>query len=212
MARRFAFAAFICTLAGGACAQSQSRPVDFAEVSREYRGRDYPSVHEAWTRRAKLVNVDVGTVIEAWATYKSWDFRQAYVAYYSEIYSLSDSERAALLQSQLEASRAGYEFHLIVQTTSDRWNDLDRRTSPWRITLLDGAGADLSPTSINVAKLPELYESQFFPDRTEFSRTYVVTFTRPAGESEGFVGAASGRLQLRIASPMGSVEMTWEAK
>jgi hypothetical protein len=198
-------------MAGGACAQSQNRPVDFAEVNREYRGRDYPSVHDAWTRHAKLVRV-VGTVIEAWATYKSWDFRQAYVAYYSEIYSLSDADRAALLQSQLEASRASYEFHLIVQTTSDRWNDLDRRTSPWRITLLDGTGAELAPTSITVAKLPELYESQFFPDRTEFSRTYVVTFARPVGQAEGFVGPASGRLQLRIVSPMGSVEMSWEAQ
>jgi hypothetical protein len=211
IARRLVLALVIFPLAGGACAQTQSRPVDFGEVSHEYRGRDYLSVHDTWTRRAKLVR-DVGTVIEAWATYKSWDFRQAYVAYYSEIYSLSDADRAALLQSQLEASRATYEFHLIVQTTSDRWNDLDRRTSPWRMTLLDGTGAELSPTSITVAKLPELYESQFFPERTEFSRTYVVTFSHPVGQSDGFVGAASGRLQLRIASPMGSVDMTWEAK
>ncbi len=201
----------VLALAGVSCAHGRAKPVDFGEVNREYRGKDYESVHDNWTRRAKLVR-DVGTVIEAWATYKSWDFRQAYVAYYSEVYGVSEADRTALLRSQLEASRASYEFHLIAQSTSDRWNDLDRRSSPWRITLIDGTGAELSPSSITVAKLPDLYESQFFPERTEFSRTYVVTFARPLGEAEGFLGPASGRMQLRIASPVGSVQMTWEAK
>jgi len=118
----------------------------------------------------------VGTVIEAWATYKSWDFRQAYVSYYASIYDLSDSDRATLLRSQLEASRASHEFHVAVQMTTDKWNDLERKNSPWRVTLLDASGGELGPASIQTVKLPELYESQFFPSRTEFTRTYEISF------------------------------------
>ena len=165
-----------CAAALVGCAQTAAKPVDFSEATRDYRPTDYSSVYESWTRHAKLVR-DVGTVIEAWATYKSWDFRQAYVAYYASIYK--DSDRAALMRSQLDASRANWEFHVAVQTTTDKWNDLERKNTPWRVTLIDATGAELGPTSTQVVKLPEIYESQFFPSRTEFTRTYQISFARP---------------------------------
>ena len=204
--------ALVCAAALLGCTQAAPKPVDFAGVTRDYRPNDYSSVYERWTRHARLVRLDVGTVIEAWATCKSWDFRQAYVAYYASIYDLSDSDRAALLQSQLDASRASYEFHVTVQTTTDKWNDLERKNSPWRVTLLDAAGAELGPTSIQIIKLPELYESQFFPSRTEFTRTYQIAFARPGSGAQPFAGPASGRLVLRFASPMGRIELVWDAK
>jgi hypothetical protein len=139
------------------CAEATPKPVDFSDATRDYQQTDYPSVHERWTRHAKLWQWNVGTVIEAWATYKSWDFRQAYVAYYASIYE--DSDRSALLRSQLEASRASCEFHVAVQATTDKWNDLERKNTTWRVTLLDATGAELGPTSIQAVKLPELYES-----------------------------------------------------
>jgi hypothetical protein len=206
-----ACAACVVALGVGGCGRGQVKPVDFAETTREYRPSDYLPTYAAWTRSARLVR-DVGTVVEAWATYKSWDFRQAYVAYYSQAYGLPDVDRAALAESQRETSRSMYEFHLVFQTSADRWNDLERRASPWRISLVDGTGAELSPNAITLVKLPDLYESQFFPARTEFSRSYAITFPRTAGEAEGFVGPASGRITLRIASPAGRVDMTWDAR
>ena len=190
-----------------------SRPptVDFSEATKTYRNEDYEGVFEAWTRHAKMLE-DVGTVIEIWATFKSWDFRQAYVAKYAKVYDLADGERSALAKSQMETARAIYEIHLVAQSTNDRWNDFDRRTSPWRITLLDGTGAELAPTSVKVEKLPEIYEYEFFPTRTLFSRTYTLRFVRPEGKEESFTGPESGRMILRVASPMGKVEVAWDAK
>ena len=199
-----------CTAALVGCAGTASKPVDFSEATRDYRSPDYPSVYEKWTRHAKLVEVDVGTVIEAWATYKSWDFRQAYVAYYASIYE--DSDRSALLRSQLEASRASCEFHVAVQATTDKWNDLERKNTTWRVTLLDATGAELGPTSIQAVKLPELYESQFFPSRTEFTRSYEISFACPSNGGQPFAGPASGRLVLRFAGPMGRIELVWDGK
>ena len=65
--------------------------VDFSEASKNYRNEDYGTVFEAWTRHVKLVQ-DIGTVMEVWATFKSWDFRQAYMAKYAKIYDLADGE------------------------------------------------------------------------------------------------------------------------
>jgi len=200
----------LCALLSG-CASSRPPIVDFSESTKSYRNEDYPAVFEAWTRHAKLVQ-DIGTVMEIWATFKSWDFRQAYVAKYAKVYDLADNEREQIARSQQETARAVYEIHLVAQSTNDRWNDFDRRTSPWRITLLDGTGAEIAPTSIKVEKLPEVYETEFFPTRTLFSKTYTLRFVRPEGSGETFLGPQSGRMILRVASPIGKVEVAWEAR
>ncbi len=203
-----------CALvAAGGCITGRAPAVDFSEASKSYRSEDYPEVYDAWTRHAKLV-ADVGTVLEMWATLESWDFRQAFVAKYAAAYDLQDGERDALAKSEHDTARSVYEIHLVAQSTTDKWNDLERRNSTWRITLLDGTGAELSPSSIKAEKLPEIYVLEFFPRRTPFTRTYTVRFDRPSHSDGGdpFVGAASGRLVLRIASPIGKVEATWEAR
>lgn len=200
----------VLTSAGCTHAISESKPVDFSFTARDYKDSDYPSVYKEWTRHSRLVQ-EVGTVIEAWATYKSPDFRQAYIAKYSRVYDLPDHDRAALQKEQLEVSRGTFDFHVAVQTTIDRWNDLERKNSPWRVTLVDEAGTELSPTAIRAMKLPELYETKFFPERTDFTRTYSITFSRPA-EEQAFAASAKKQLTLRIAGPMGRIDMVWDAK
>jgi hypothetical protein len=158
------------------------------------------------------VEVSQGTVIETWAVYKSWDFRQAYIERYAKIYSLSDTEKAALYHTQREAERQTYEFHVAVQMTNYKWNDLDKDTSPWRISLVDGAGAEIAPRRVELLKLPELYETQFFPNKTEFSQTYLIRFSRAEADAAGFAGPSTGRIMLRIASPLAKNELVWESK
>lgn len=204
------FALGLCVSALG-CAFGRVQTADFSDTTKNYRGDDYPATFEAWTRHAKLVQ-DVGTVMEIWATFKSWDFRQAYVAKYAKAYDLADGERDELAKAQQEAAHAVYEIHLVAQSTTEKWNDLERSRSPWRTTLIDGTGAELAPTSIRVEKLPEVYEMEFFPTRTPFSRTYTLRFVRTEGAGEAFVGSPSGRMILRLASPMGKVEVSWDAK
>jgi hypothetical protein len=195
--------------AAAGCATARAPAVDFSDSAKHYRSDDYLAVHNAWTRHAKLVQ-DVGTVMEIWATFKSWDFRQAYIAKYAKAYDLPEGERETLTKGQQDAARTVYEIHLVAQSTTDKWNDLERRNSPWRITLVDGTGAELSPASIKVEKFPEIYESEFFPSRTPFSKTYTVRFLHPEGDA--FVGPVSGRVSLRLDSPLGKVEALWDAR
>jgi hypothetical protein len=191
------------------CGSRQPQPVDFSEVSQSYRALDYEPVYERWTRHGKLVR-DIGTVMELWATYKSWDFRQAYVEAYADVYNLAEPDRRNLRQAQLEASRQVYEFHVIAQSTEYKWTDLHEQDSVWKVRLVDGAGRELVPAAVTLEKLPDLYEMRFFPARTDFSRSFTMKFPRQGPESDRrFTGPASGRLILRVSGPLGPVEVTW---
>jgi hypothetical protein len=193
-----------------ACAQQPVR-VDFSERQREYVAKDYGEVYERWTRHQQaLHHTDVA--LEVWATFKSWDFRQAYIERYAAIYGLSETDRANLRQAQLEASRGTYEFLVTALATEYRWNDLDRENSAWRVTLLDALGHEVAATEIKVEKFPDAFEREFFPAKNQFNRaftkTYAIRFA--VGEAGEFVGAKSGALTLRIASPIGRVELVWQ--
>jgi hypothetical protein len=193
------------------CAPPIPPKVDFSESARNFRAEDYPNVFKLWSRHSKVIS-DQGTVIEAWALYKSWEWRQAYIERYAKVYNLTDSERQTLYRSQLEALRAAYEFHVTVQTTNYKWNDLDKETSPWRVSLVDARGAEVAPKRIEPLRLPELYEMDFFPNKTEFTRTYVIRFARADADAVGFTGPGSGLMTLRFASPVARAEAAWQSK
>lgn len=182
--------------------------VDFTPPAHAYRGEDYGDVYERWTRHDKVVK-NVETVLEIWATYKSADFREGFVARYAELYSVADAEREKLRRSQGELAATGYEFFITTQSANYRWNDLEKKNSAWRVTLVDGAGHEISPDALKVEKLPDLFEQEFYPAKTPFTKTYSVRFARPAARDDEFVGERSGVLILRFASPFGSADLVW---
>ncbi|HEX3698072.1 MAG TPA: hypothetical protein VH374_22065 [Polyangia bacterium] len=203
-----------------ACAASKPKPVDFSEAPRSYVNKDYPAVYNRWTRHDRALNeVDVVDVaLEVWGTFKSWDYRQAYIEHYAAIYSLSQADRSLLRQAQMDSFRQAYEFHLTAQSANYKWNDLEKKDSAWRITLVDGLGHELAPEYVRVERLPDAYESDFFPAKTPFTKSYAVRFPASGssdivgGGSTEFAGAKSGSLTLRIASPIGRVELGWQSK
>lgn len=192
---------------GLACAKKPVR-VDFSATSRDYLAKDYHEVYERWTRHQYALH-EVDKALEVWATFKSWDFREAYIERYVATYGLSADERDALRKAQLEAFQKSYEFHVTAQSTEYKWNDLEKKSSPWRIALVDALGHELQPETIKVEKFPDAYESVFFPTKTPFSKTYTIRFVpEPDGE---FKGLKSGALTLRFVSPIGKIELDWQS-
>jgi len=190
-----------------ACQSDKAARVDFSDTDRTYVANDYNDVYQRWTRH-DFTMYQVEKALEVWATYKSWDFREAYVERYAASYSLPDSERATLRAAQRDAFHSAYEFHLTAQSANYKWNDLEKSSSPWVITLLDALGHELqAERPIKIEKLPEPYEIEFFPSKTPFSKTYSVKFVPPT--STDFAGIKSGSIILRIASPIGRIELTW---
>jgi len=199
-------------LAGG-CGPSKPQLVDFSNAARTYRSLDYSDVYRRWTRHTKVRRI-VEPAIEVWATYKSWDFREAYVEHYAQIYSLPQAEVASLRAGQLEMEQSSYEIHMAVQSSRFEWLDLEKSSSAWQVSLVDGTGRAILPEKIEVLKYPDAYEAEFFPDRTPFTRSYRVRFPRAAieGPAAGFQGVRTGRITLRLASPLGRAELVWQSK
>ena len=205
-------AAGALVLSASGCFREEQVRVDFSETPRDYLPTDYDHVYERWTRH-QVARRDVDIALEAWATYKSWDFREAYIERYASIYSLSESDRAALRRAQLETARQSFEFNLTTLSAQYAWNDLEKSSSAWRVTLVDALGHEIAPDEIRIEKLPDAYESAFFPVKDEFKRafqkTYRVRFAVPSGGD--FVGPKSGSITLRIASPIGRLELAWQS-
>ncbi|HMF42856.1 MAG TPA: hypothetical protein VKQ32_19425 [Polyangia bacterium] len=202
--------ALLVVVAVVACQSDKAARVDFSETTRNYVATDYGDVYERWTRHDFAMH-DVEKALEVWVTFKSWDFREAYVERYSSIYSLPDADRATLRSGQRDAFHAAYEFNVTAQSANYKWNDLEKASSPWRVTLLDALGHELAPerATIKVEKLPDAYEREFFPAKNPFSKTYTIRFVPP--DNTDFAGIKSGAIVLRIASPLGRIELTWRA-
>jgi hypothetical protein len=194
---------------GAACASQKQVRVDFSEAPRDYLPLDYPGVYERWTRH-DFAEHDVDKALEVWATFKSWDFREAFIEKYASIYSLPDGKRTELRQGEREAYRTAYEFHFIAQSANWDWNDLEKRNSPWTLTLVDALGHELPSERVELRKLPDAFEREFFPARGPFTKTYRVRFMIPAPGAD-FVGAKSGSLTLRIESPVGRIDLVWKS-
>ncbi|HXJ20257.1 MAG TPA: hypothetical protein VMT03_08490 [Polyangia bacterium] len=192
----------------GACATQTQMQVDFSEASRAYLPKDYYPVWRRWTRHDYAQN-GVDKSLEVWATFKSWDFREGYIASYASVYGLSDSERTKLREAQHEAYQQAFEFHVTAQSSNYEWNDLEKPSSPWRVSLLDAVGHELPADRVRIEKLPDAYEREFFPAKTPFTKTYSIRFTPPA--DGGFSGIRSGSLILRFASPVGRIDLIWKS-
>jgi hypothetical protein len=200
-----------CLATGGGCFSRAPLLVDFSPPSQAYKGSDYHDVYERWTRHATILH-DADTVLEVWATFKSDEFREAFVAHYAEAYQLETAERERLRQTQREAATVSYDFVVTAQSNNYRWNDMEKKNSPWRVSLLDGAGHALSPDELTIERLPDLFEEEFYPAKTPFSKTYSIRFTRPVGHDETFVGERSGSITLRMAGPFGHLDLRWQAR
>jgi hypothetical protein len=194
-----------CAVSVG-CAEKQIS-IDFSDTPRDYASKDYERIYDRWTRH-ETVFIDADVALEVWATFKSWDFREAFIERYAQIYQLSDADEKALRSSQRKILDEAYEFHVTAQAAEYGWNDLEKASSPWRATLIDALGHELAPEYVKVQKLPDAYEGAFFPKRTPFTKTYAIRFALPA-DAGAFAGTKSGLIKLRLASPIGRIELEW---
>jgi len=199
----------LAVLISTACGTTKPPLVDFSSARRDYGSTDYPEVYQRWTRHEKVVS-QTESALEMWATFRSLDFRDAFVAHYAEAYALNAADRDRLLQAQRDAAGAAYEFLITAQSANYRWNDLEKKSSPWRVTLRDGAGDELEPDELRVEKLPDMFEREFYPAKTPFTKTYFARFSRTPDQDAAFEGERTGSIVLRFAGPLGHADLRWD--
>ena len=191
--RRFAAVTFLAI----ACAPGR---VDFAAPDRAAETDSYPSVLGRWTRESKLYR-GFDAQLSVRATLKTWDFQQAMVREYAGRYRLTAAERDLLYEKERVRTRNFFDFIVVVHTPELRRNDLDAKTSAWRMRLKVN---DVDPPQEPIRLVPagkDPVVEIFFPIHSAFSRTYVASFARATGEIRN--------VRLTIAGPEGATTLAW---
>jgi hypothetical protein len=173
---------------------------------------DYREVSRKWTRHASERSSpdDHGNVIDLTldvvATFKSPEWRAAYVKYRAEHNKLPPREVAALTAREKAEADKNYEVMLLVATYDPRINELQKGDrSIWRVALVDSAGAEIVASEIKRDRRPRSEIVADFPDLGDFHEPYVARFPRTVD----LLRPDARRFSLKVTSSQAAVELVW---
>lgn len=166
--------------------------------------RDYDLATRAWTRHAMLSS-NYQQVIEVYATLRSPQWMTASLERKFAIDRPNPPARQAALSEAQANAEQFVEVTLLVSTWDRAENILQRtKTSPWQVTMVDDAGNDISPISIERDKRPDFVIRAEFPAHGDFSAAYRVKFA-----NTGQLNPERTSVVLRVHGVRGAVEMMW---
>ena len=182
------------------------------EVSRSARGateESYQSVLKHWTRDGQMMH-QVDTALEVGATYKSWEFRSAYVERRAALFKLPEARRLELEQTERAEHGKGHEFYVAAATHREQWNDLDRPESAWRVALVCDDRREVEPLRVHRHRKITVATQSFFPYTGTFSYGYALVFPRSLPDGTPVCGPGTRRMTLRFAGPLGTLQLAWD--
>jgi hypothetical protein len=205
LATLLASAALLC-----ACPSSNAPVIiNLAETTVTYNSADYETVLDRWTRH-DVGHLRFDTALDVTATYRSWDYREAYIAHFADLYSLDDAERQAKEKSEADDERQVAEFHVCVRATKDEWTELGTKDSVWRISLQDDQGHKVLPSDVRDDRTPDTEIHAFFPYTTAFSRSYNIRFPRALPDGSLLLAPGTAWFELHFDGPLGHVVVHWD--
>jgi hypothetical protein len=203
----------VATVAAALSAACASAP-PAVQLSDQWPARagDYRDVSAKWTRhgRERTGPDDRGNVmdqaLDVVATFKSPEWRAAYVQYRAEHNKLPPSEVAALTAREKADDQQHYEVMLLVATYDPRLNDLQKGTrSVWRVALVDDTGAEIVASEIKRDRRPRSEIATDFPGLGDFHEPYVARFPRTVN----LLRPGAHRFSLKVTSSQVGVELVW---
>ncbi len=170
-------------------------------------GGDYDAMTRAWTRRGQI-RKDYQQVAEVFATFKSPEWRVAWVERRAARGMMTDAARAELLASEQTAESEAWEVEIVMTTWDKKENDLDRGDrSVWRVSLVDADGNEVLPIEILRDRRPANIIRSEFPGFGDFSEAYIARFPKDAR----VLGAGVSEIGLRLSSTRGGIALTWKS-
>lgn len=180
--------------------QPEARPT----ASATYRG-----LLNRWTRQ-DLEYDELETKLLVWATYKSWPFRQAYVAEYARVYVLPEAEREALLEREIAALETYHDFVVAMYAPVRESAELIRERRVWRLYLEGPGGVRVSPSVVERIKEPLPVVSAFFPYVDRWSRVFLVRFPKQTADGRPVLPRPeSDPFRLLLVSTEAHATLTW---
>lgn len=209
---RWAIALLLALLAG--CGASEP-PVTMSSAWPSKAG-DFDDVSERWTRHGRD-NAGLGgherhrleQTIDIYATFKSPEWRAAYIAHEADRHHLSGAAIRELTEKQQKEDAEHYEVALLVATHDRRSNDLQKGArSAWRVALVDDAGTEIVASEVKRDRRPRVEIAAQFPHMGDFHEPYVARFPR----SVDLLRPGARRFQLKVTSEQGGVVLEWRGK
>lgn len=173
---------------------------------------DYREVTRKWTRSSRTIEGPdqrgrtFEQTLEVVATFKSPEWRAAYVKSRAGHHKLPPGEVAALTASEKADAAQNYEVMLLVSTYDRRLNELQKgKRSVWRVALVDGAGTEILASEIRRDRRPRSEIAAEFPDLDDFHQPYIARFPRTVD----LLRPGVHRFSLKVTSAQTGVELVW---
>lgn len=172
--------------------------------------RKYRQVLEQYTDEAQ-VYAQLDTRAFIGATFQSWEFRDARVRRVVAFQKAPEAvlqERLAKERSELES---GHTFFVGIHANESLYDDLDRKSSIWRIVLVTPAG-ETTPAKIERIGRSTLNLRTLYPYLDEFWTAYAITFPIQTGAGTQVIPSDAKRVTLRMASTLGAADLDFPAR
>jgi hypothetical protein len=173
---------------------------------------EYRDVTRKWTRhgRERTGPDDHGNVfdqaLDVVATFKSPEWRAAYVQYRAEHNKLPATEVAAMTAREKADDQTHYEVMLLVATYDRRLNELQKGArSVWRVALVDSTGAEIVASEIKRDRRSRSEITADFPAMGDFHEPYVARFPRTVN----LLRPGAHKFSLKVTSSQVGVELVW---
>jgi len=172
-------------------------------VKDENISKEYFSALNKWTRD-KTEYSQFETRAHIVATYKTSEFSEAYLAEYSRIYLLMDSEKKTKQELHVDLASDFEEFLFYAYIPEKDSNDFSKAGSIWKIFLADKKGSRVYP--IEVRKIEKITPVivEFFPYINQHHGMFYSLKFSPFPSS-----FETGQLKLVFTSVLGRVELEW---
>lgn len=177
---------------------------EYVEIARDSRvSGEYLEVLKKWTA-GKTVYSEFETVARIVATERSAEFNKAYRKEYDRIYlSPSQGEK----QNPGDADSGAFlEYFFYAYVPDGKWNDFARGDSIWKVFLITGNNAPVSPVDLREVTRITPAVQLLFPYITPHGKFYSLRFPTPPAAVAGKPGT------LVFVSALGEVKLQWPGK
>lgn len=169
---------------------------------------DYPAVLRTWSRSAKIYQ-GLDDKLFVTATYHAPELRRAFALAFPDIYGHGGKITRRELVDLTGGVEQHHNFLFAVYTPDNRWNDLGRDDSIWRLSLKGSSETEVGPDEVVPIKMDENLRA-VYPYITRFDKVYLVRFPLVDPLQRLVIEGDATTISLRIASALGGANMVWQ--
>ena len=186
-------------------------PITLESGARAFTDESYDAVYKAWTRSEESFRwTDLVDVLYVTATFESWEFRWAYVIRYAHDYSLESLARDEMLQASLAKAREEHSFFVSLAGFDYRESNLTGKTNAWRVLLIDPAGNQTVPSTMERIRRPTALERVYFPSVSPYRQAFRLAFPAVDDDGRSTIPPGADHVILRFTGARGRVDLRWD--